>query len=134
MRSLAAHGFFAAHGLAAFTTQGFLALAEQGLAAFAAQGLAACATVGAVELACPDLTSELVHDAAVKASRQTAVLHDISSCLLRMTERIVSLLWLHGRQRIAWAECLICKRERRFSRIIPGGSSALNRVPSQIFI
>jgi hypothetical protein len=85
-----AHGFLAAHGLAAFMAHGFLALAAQGF--FAAHGFAACATVVAAGLACPELTSELVQDAAVKAIRQTTVLHNITGCFLRMTACIVPLL------------------------------------------
>jgi hypothetical protein len=85
LAACAAQGFLVAHGLAAFMAQGFLA--AQGF--FAAQGLATYAVVVAAGLACLELTSELMQDTAVKAIRQTTVLHNITDCFVRMTAYIV---------------------------------------------
>src|SRR6059036_110053 len=94
---LVAQGFLAAHGLAALAAHGFLAaqglaaFAAHGLAALAAQGLAACATVVA-GVTGAELTSEFVHEAAVKARQQTAAVNIVVSSLGCITAYMVFLL------------------------------------------
>ena len=66
-------------------------MAAQGFLALAAHGLAACATVVA-GVPGPELTSELVHEEAVKAKQQTAVVNIVVGRLGYITVCMVFLL------------------------------------------
>jgi hypothetical protein len=125
---LPAQGFlaFAAHGLqgfagVCFAAQGFLA--AHGLAALAAQrlyGLAACATVVAGVTGPDELTSELVHEAAVKARPQTAVVNMVVGRLGCITAHMVFLTSSPGSfDGPSEHSVSFCREERHTARFIP---------------